>query len=226
MKSNMGLKSLLYRLLGEKVREALVRITGTVYFHTRKFVAQTRDMDNIRLHLGCGDVRLPGFVNVDANKTFASDAIDDLTQLSTFDDGSASEIYTCHVLEHFAHDEVLPLLKRWHAVLKPGGLIRISVPDLDKIVRIYVANWEHFQKDGNTPWIGLIYGGQKDSYDYHKTGFNAVWLRRLLLNAGFIDVEEYLHVPHFAGEEVVDASLSKAPFGEYFSLNMLARKPY
>ena len=41
-----------------------------------------------------------------------------------------------------------------------GGEIRISVPDIDRIVRIYTRNWEHFQTEGNSPWIGLIYGGQ------------------------------------------------------------------
>jgi hypothetical protein len=109
--------------------------------------------------------------------------------------------------------------------LKPTGVLRISVPGLDKIVRIDPSDWEHFQTDGNSPWIGLIYCGPKDRYDFHKTGFNAVWLRRLLLDAGYVDPEEYPHRPHFAGDNVVDASLSTAPFGEYFSLNMLARKP-
>jgi predicted SAM-dependent methyltransferase len=221
----MGIKRLAHKLLGERGRETLVRAAGTAAFHARKAFSKNGAGDRLRLHLGCGDVRLPGFVNVDANKTFASDVIDDLTKLENFCDESADEIYVCHVLEHFAHDEVPPLLKRWHAVLKPGGVIRISVPDLDRIVRIYAANWDHFQKDGHSPWIGLIYGGQKDKYDFHKTGFNQAWLRRLLTDAGFVDAQEYPLTPHFCGAEVVDASLSSEPFGEMFSLNMMATKP-
>jgi predicted SAM-dependent methyltransferase len=42
-----------------------------------------------------------------------------LTKLENFGDESADEIYVCRVLGHFAHDEVLPLLKRWHAVSSP-----------------------------------------------------------------------------------------------------------
>lgn len=220
-----GVKTLAYKMLGEKGREAVTRSAGTVSFHARRAFAAPVDAENLKLHLGCGDVRLPGFVNVDANKTFASDVIDDIAKLTSFNDNSAAEIYVCHVLEHFAHDEVPPLLRRWFDVLKPGGALRISVPDIDKIVRIYMANWEHFQTPGHSPWIGLIYGGQKDRYDFHKTGFNAVWLRKLLGDAGFIDAREYPHQPHFCGEGVVDASLSNEPFGEMFSLNMIATKP-
>lgn len=148
-----------------------------------------------RLHLGCGNIKLAGFCNVDALETIAADVIDDIRALRRFPDQSAKEIYACHVLEHFAHDEVAPLLKRWFDVLQPGGVLRISVPDLDRIVKIYINNWAHFQKPGNTPWIGLIYGGQSTPYDFHKTGFNANWLRYLLESCGFEQCEEYPHEP-------------------------------
>jgi hypothetical protein len=97
------------------------------------------------------------------------------------------------------------------------------VPDLDRIVRIYSANWEHFQKDENEPWVGLIYGAQTDQYDFHKAGFNFVSLRRKLHDVGFVDVAEYPHSPHFLG--IQDASMANEPFGEYVSLNVVARRP-
>jgi predicted SAM-dependent methyltransferase len=177
-----------------------------------------------RLHLGCGHIRLKGFCNVDALEVGGVDVIDDIRKLERFPKGSVQEIYTCHVLEHFAHDEVQPLLKRWFDILQPGGTIRISVPDIDRIVRIYHKNFKHFETRGHSPWIGLIYGGQTTPYDFHKTGFNACWLSYQLELCGFESCEEYPHFPHFVpGTE--DASLAKEPFGEYLSLNMLARKP-
>lgn len=178
----------------------------------------------IGVHLGYGNINLAGFCNVDALETVAADAIDDIRVLSRFPNQSAIEIYACHVLEHFAHDEVVPLLRRWYAVLQPGGILRISVPDLDRIVKIYYKNWEHFQKPGNTPWIGLIYGGQSTPYDFHKTGFNANWLRHLLEQCSFEQCEEYPHEPHFV-PGTLDASVANATFGEYFSLNMMGRRP-
>ena len=176
-----------------------------------------------RLHLGCGHIHLEGFCNVDTLQTAATDVIDDIRTLTRFPNGSVQEIYTCHVLEHFAHAEVEPLLQRWRELLQPAGRLRISVPDIDRIVRIYAKNWDHFQKPGHTPWIGLLYGGQTTPYDFHKTGFNACWLRYLLERNGFTDCEEYPHEPHFV-QGTVDASLAKEPFGEFLSLNMIATR--
>jgi hypothetical protein len=98
------------------------------------------------------------------------------------------------------------------------------VPDLDRIVKIYADHPEHFNTPGNSPWIGLIYGGQSTPYDYHKTGFNFCWLKHLMEQCGFENFVEYSHDPHFI-PGVVDASMAKEPFGEYLSLNMMACKP-
>jgi len=167
---------------------------------------------------------LPGYVNVDVMQTLGVNVVDDIRYLKRFPSGSASQIYACHVMEHFAHDEILRILRRWYDVLMPGGEIRISVPDIDRIVKIYSDHPKHFQTPGHSPWIGLIYGGQSTPYDYHKTGYNFCWLKYLMEQVGFVDCNEYPHEPHFI-PGVVDASLANQPFGQYISLNMKARKP-
>lgn len=116
---------------------------------------------------------------MDVLETVGVDIVDDIRSLMKFPNDCAEEIYVCHVMERFAHDEVLPILKRWYEVLKPGGTLRISVPDIDRIVKIYVKNMPHFETPGHSPWIGLIYGGQSTPYDFHKTGFNACSLNML-----------------------------------------------
>jgi SAM-dependent methyltransferase len=206
--------------LGRAAKRALYRRTKALR-STRAKGPQGKDLS--RLHLGCGPRRIQGWCGVDARDLDTVDVIADVSTLPGFPDQVAESIYACHVLEHFGHAEIEPILRRWYSVLKPGGELRISVPDLDRIVRIYHANWKHFQTDGNTPWIGLIYGGQGDQYDFHKTGFNFCWLSHLLRRCGFENPQEYPHVPHFAGIE--DASLAKEPFGEYLSLNIVAKRP-
>lgn len=176
-----------------------------------------------KLHLGCGNIKLNGWCNVDIKPTIATDINDDIVLLKKFPDNFADEIYACHVLEHFSHEEVSVVFKNWKRVLKPGGMLRISVPDIDRIVKIYSDNWQHFQTPGHSPWVGLIYGGQGDQYDFHKTGFNFCWAKHLLEGAGFSNVQEYPHYPHFAGD-ISDASLAKEPFGVYLSLNIVAQK--
>lgn len=199
-------------------RTAKLVIGRTRSLRPRKPIAQLPR----RLHVGAGAVRIPGWCNVDIDWRTMPDVVDNALTLRKFPNEHADAIYACHVLEHLCHDEVPAVLARWREVLKPGGELRISVPDLDRIVKIYNENWGHFQTDGNTPWIGLIYGGQSDPYDFHKTGFNFTHLRRLLLDAGFDDIAEYPHSPHFLGIE--DASLADQPFNAYISLNVRATR--
>jgi len=177
------------------------------------------------LHLGCGGRRAPGMCNVDITPQPSVDIIDNVMLLKAFPDNWATSMYACHVLEHFSHTESVEVLKTWFRVLAPGGTIRISVPDIDRIVKIYAKNWDHFQKDGHSPWVGLLYGGQTDQYDFHKTGWNFCWMAHIMRGIGFVDMQEYPHQPHFIGGEFWDNSLAHEPFGEFLSLNMLARKP-
>lgn len=176
-----------------------------------------------QLHLGCGNNFIRDWCNVDIIKTGATDLIMDIRTLSGIPDNSVHIIYSCHALEHFKHKDIPGILSRWHDVLIPGGEIRISVPDLDAITRIYQKNLDHFNKPGNQPWIALFYGGQKDSYDFHYTGFNYCWLSYLLNSAGFINIVRYPNKPHFI-KGMFDNSMATEPFGEYISLNIMAQK--
>lgn len=208
----------------QKLRRVLRRVVDRVG-QVKRTMAPAYNLANAeKLHLGCGRIRLPGFCNVDILRTPAADVVSDISTLEVFPDESVGLIYACHVLEHFSHVDAVRVLTRWFTVLKPGGELRISVPDIDRIVKIYVKNWQHFQTPGHSPWVGLLYGGQGDPYDFHKTGFNYCWMKHLLEGIGFIDVIEYPHEPHFI-PGTVDASLANEPFGEFLSLNVLARKP-
>lgn len=195
--------------------------------HRAKSAVKTQNIHDFprKLHLGCGPRRADGYCNVDITPRDTVDITDDVSKLTLFPDNHATAIYACHVLEHFSHEECKQVLRNWFRVLAPGGEVRISVPDIDRIVKIYMKNWEHFQTEPHAPWIGLIYGGQTDQYDFHKTGFNFCWMRYLLKEIGFTDIAEYPHAPHFLGEDFYDASLAYEPFGEYLSLNVTARKP-
>jgi len=181
-------------------------------------------VDLKRLHLGCGNIHIKNWCNVDVLKTGATDLVLNIQTLPGLKESSVEKIYSCHVLEHFTTKDIPLVLKRWYEVLKPGGEIRISVPDLDKITKIYQENLSHFLTPGNQPWIALIYGGQKDQYDFHKTGFNFTYLNELLTNAGFSSIKEYGSDSHFI-EGVFDNSLANEPFGKPISLNVFALKP-
>jgi predicted SAM-dependent methyltransferase len=90
----------------------------------------------IRLHLGCGRIRLPGYVNVDIMSDKAADALADLRQLP-FGTGAVDLVYSCAAIEHFGRREWVDVLREWARVLKPGGLLRLSTADFEAAIARY-----------------------------------------------------------------------------------------
>lgn len=134
--------------------------------------------DQVRINLGCGNRKMPGFINVDAREEVNPDVIDDVgnPQMAY---PPADLVYACHVLEHFKRSEIVSVLKRWRALLKPGGILRLSVPDLKEIC-IYHVHTLNLKALEN-----LLYGSQKHNYDFHYTGFDWFTLTDALKEAGF-----------------------------------------
>lgn len=138
-----------------------------------------------KLHLGCGKCYLPGWVNVDISKNKKTDIIDDVTNLSSIDDSSCDIIYGSHILEHFGRYEYMDVLKIWFKKLRTGGILRLAVPDLDKIIN-------HYNETHDLSLItGLLIGGQRDKYDYHGMIFNKENLTESLIKIGFYKVREW-----------------------------------
>lgn len=59
-------------------------------------------------------------------------------------DGCAKLIFCSHVLEHVSDDVCLFIIKECHRLLNQGGVLRVSVPDMDKAIEAYLANDHDF----------------------------------------------------------------------------------
>jgi len=171
-----------------------------------------------KLHVGCGAILIPGYLNVDITYRPGVACRCDLNAGLPFADHSFDEIYCCHVLEHFATSAIPDMLMEFARVLRSGGVLRVAVPDLDAICRCYTENIDWFAPP-HSPWLGLIYGGQTDPFDFHKTGFNFRWLEHLLHQAEFHDIHNY-GPAEICG--LRDASFADEPFGVCVSLNVIA----
>ena len=67
------------------------------------------------------------------------DYLRDCTDLSCFEDGTVDEFYASHVLEHLGYmGELQQTLREVNRALKPGGVFRISVPDLEVLCRLFI----------------------------------------------------------------------------------------
>ncbi|MBK8285344.1 MAG: methyltransferase domain-containing protein [Ahniella sp.] len=91
-----------------------------------------------RLHIG-GVERGEGWENFNAVPSAAVDHLGNGRDLGRFSDESFDLIYASHVLEHFDwRHELPPVLKEWRRVLKPGGELHVSVPDLAILCRLFL----------------------------------------------------------------------------------------
>jgi predicted SAM-dependent methyltransferase len=90
-----------------------------------------------KLHLGCGSHYLKGWENIDISSKKA-DVHMDLTKPFPFPNDSIGYIYNEHFLEHLSYNEGLSFLKECFRVLIPRGVLRISTPNLRKLVDVYV----------------------------------------------------------------------------------------
>ena len=90
----------------------------------------------ICLNLGCGPNPIKGWVNYDSGN-FEGVITHDLRHGLPQEPNSVSYIYAEHFIEHIPYDSCLNLLRKCHEVLKKGGVIRLSTPDLKYLIKAY-----------------------------------------------------------------------------------------
>jgi predicted SAM-dependent methyltransferase len=90
------------------------------------------------LNLGCGQRFHPEWVNLDLHPANPSVKIWDVQKALPFSDGSFDVVYHSHVLEHLSKRDAPALLSECRRVLKSGGVIRVVLPDLERIAQLYV----------------------------------------------------------------------------------------
>lgn len=168
------------------------------------------------LHIGCGGVILPTpFENLDTRPLLGVDHISGASKLD-FPDNSFDLVYSSHVLEHFKRAETQAVLDEWVRIVKPGGTLRISVPDFESLIRIYDISGDI----GNV--IGPLMGGQSYDQNFHYNLFDKNSLTNLLEIAGCEAVTswDYKRTSHSRFSDYSQSKTWEIPI----SLNLEARK--
>jgi SAM-dependent methyltransferase len=104
-------------------------------------------------------------------------------------DGSIDYVYTSHFLEHLSRDDAGKLIREAFRVLKPGGLVRVVVPDLAIGASHYVATVQSNPNDAKAApefldWLQLSRPGARDP---HLWMYDAPSLTAVLSECGFIN---------------------------------------
>ena len=138
------------------------------------------------LHLGCGEVNHPEFINVDGLGKKHIHYVRAIDNLAPFGDRSIDLVYASHCLEHFSHVRVNKVLHEWYRVIKVGGILRLSVPDFELLLDIY--------RDNNNDLDAIqqpLMGGQDYKYNFHYIAFNRSNLTAILKRVGFKTVRSW-----------------------------------
>ncbi len=187
-------------------------------------------MSKLQLHLGCGKRRLHGYTHIDLADYPHIDHMHDIATLPMFEANQVDLIYTSHAFEYFDRSQAPKVLAEWRRVLKPGGTLRLAVPDFEALLKVY-------QKTNRLKDIlGPLFGRWPVSdvrIIYHKTVYDQFSLSEVLKDAGFTRIRLWDWRKVFTGENDVYDDFSQAYYphmdkdnGLLISLNLEADKDY
>jgi predicted SAM-dependent methyltransferase len=180
---------LLRRVSPFELRQA-AKMRGTVLLapiERRKARRLLADPAPLRLHLGAGTHRPPGWVNVDV-LGMSPDLHWDLRRRLPFPDGSAEAVFLEHVLEHYPLAAGLDLLEECHRVLAPGGIVRVGVPDFGRYLESYAGDGAFVERLRPGRPTRLVAVGEVALGHGHRSVWDAETLELVLTEAGFSDV--------------------------------------
>jgi predicted SAM-dependent methyltransferase len=166
------------------------------------------------LHIG-GTVRKRGWKVFNALPGDHVDIVGDLRDLSGLADATFDLVYASHVFEHLGYQTDLPkALSEVARLLRPGGRLCVSVPDLPTLCRLYLE--PSLGAAERFAIMRMMFGGQIHPFDFHYVGLSDDYLAALCFSAGFTQVYK---VPWF---DFFDDTSKLAVFDVPISLNMVA----
>ena len=180
---------LLRRVTPFGLRQA-AKVQGTALLapvERRKAARILAESRPLRLHLGAGTHRPPGWVNIDV-LGMSPDLAWDLRKRLPFPDGAAKAVFLEHVLEHFALADGLDLLEECRRVLEPGGIVRVGVPDFGRYLESYAGDGELVERLRPGRPTRLLAVGEVALGHGHRSVWDAETLELVLTEAGFADV--------------------------------------
>jgi hypothetical protein len=148
-----------------------------------------KDKDEMKLHLGCGQRYLAGYLNIDfppsehsVQEKSVADQHADLLELS-YALGSIGEVRLHHVFEHFPRPVAGALLASWNSWLRDDGQIHIEVPDFNRTARIIFNPFASLRKQAVAE--RHLFGSHEAHWAVHCEGYSSKILAAMLESFGF-----------------------------------------
>jgi predicted SAM-dependent methyltransferase len=200
----------------------LNKIINSAIYHNYMYYILNKNF--IGLHLGASN-KIKDFYTIDANIFTKADIIARFEKLKIREE-AVNILYCSHCFEHIPRAKAMRVLIEWHRVLKVGGILYISVPNLETLFKLYLNNINKYDTEEGKNLVdhicGIIYGGQINKYDFHNLGYSYFTLKSMLEDVGFRVIK------HYQPKELDFINFEDASFasmdGELISLNIKAIK--
>jgi SAM-dependent methyltransferase len=142
-----------------------------------------------RLNWGCGDWVVPGWVNSDIKGGEGVIACD-IREGLPFENEEFHYVVSIHSLPELAYEELIPALEEFRRILKPSGILRVALPDLEKSMDAYRRGDRDFFliPDDDMQTLGGKLALHVVWYGYSRSVFVGEFVEELLLRAGFTEV--------------------------------------
>lgn len=154
-----------------------------------QFGPTVRKGNAVKLNIGAGNKRLPGYTGVDAVARPAADIVAPAWAIP-LEDGVADEIMAIHLWEHFYRFDCEKVIAEWRRLLKPNGRLVLELPDLMKACRNVVEGIKGKHPDQLSMWA--LYGDPREGDEFmaHRWGWTPDTLREFLQANGFKEIVE------------------------------------
>jgi predicted SAM-dependent methyltransferase len=141
----------------------------------------------IGINLGCGLMPCAGWINCDVRPLPGVDLCCNILEGIPLADDFADYIAAIHLLQDLRYGDIVPALKDTRRVLKPAGVLRVAVPDLDKAIEAYRQRDAayFYVPDEHARSLGAKLVTQLTWYGSVQTPFNFDFLEEVLEAAGF-----------------------------------------
>lgn len=178
------------RLLPSRFRgTARSILTDAVAPWQRSKAARCADRSPLLLHLGCGPVHKEGWVNVDLVGAPVEIAWN-VSRPLPFAEASVDGIFHEHLLEHLPLQLGTRFMRDCWRTLKPGGILRVGVPDAGRLLRSYAGDGDYLESLHPGRPTRLLAAQELFYWHRHLTMFDAETLSYLFRAAGFQTPEE------------------------------------
>jgi predicted SAM-dependent methyltransferase len=143
----------------------------------------------LKLHLGCGENYLDGYVNIDfsidehtVQTKSVADKYEDITKLR-FRNNSVDEVRLHHVFEHFQRWQAAAMLASWNNWLTRDGVVRIEVPDLSALSKVFLNPFSSLRAKAVAE--RHLFGSQEAIWAIHYEAYDLKLLKLLVSHFGF-----------------------------------------